>query len=139
MNNFFKVPNFKDRYSLALLILRIEMGVAFILHGWPKIQNAFSWMPAEAPVPGLLQALAAFAEFGGGIALLLGLLVPLASLGLIATMAVAALVHIQKGDPFVGYTGSYEPATVYLAMSILLFLMGPGRYSLDAKLFGTKS
>ena len=39
-------------------------GPAFILHGWPKIQNAFAWMGPETPA--WLQALAAFAEFGGG-------------------------------------------------------------------------
>ena len=139
MQNLFKVPDFKSRYSLALLIVRIEMGIAFILHGWPKIQNAFGWMPPEAPIPGFLQALAAFAEFGGGVALLIGLLVPLASFGLVITMVVAALFHIQKGDPFVGYGASYEPAMVYLVLSLLFLLVGPGRYSLDAKIFGRKS
>jgi hypothetical protein len=51
--------------SVGLLVLRLVMGAAFILHGWGKIQSPLSWMPAEAPVPGFLQLLAAVAEFGG--------------------------------------------------------------------------
>lgn len=121
-----------NRVSVALLLLRIIVGVAFILHGQGKIVNAFGWMGPDAPVPGFLQALAALAEFGGGIALILGLLMPLASLGLVITMAVAALVHIQKGD---GFVQGYELAAVYFFISLLFLLVGPGKYSADAKIF----
>ena len=62
----------------ALLLLRIVAGVAFMLHGWGKIQHPFSWMGPD--MPGFLQALAALSEFGGGAAWALGLLTPLASI-----------------------------------------------------------
>jgi hypothetical protein len=52
--------------SVGLLLLRLVMGAAFVLHGWPKIQNPFGWMGPEATMPGILIALAAVAEFGGG-------------------------------------------------------------------------
>lgn len=128
-----------SRISLGLLLLRLVVGAAFILHGWPKIQNPLGWMGAEASVPGLLQAAAALAEFGGGIALILGLLTRLAALGLAATMSVAAgMVHLPQGDPFVGKAGeaSYELAAVYLACSLLFLLAGPGLFSVDRFLFG---
>jgi putative oxidoreductase len=124
--------------STGLLLLRLVMGVAFVLHGWPKIQNPWAWMGAEATMPGMLQALAAVAEFGGGMALVVGLLTRLASLGIAAVMVVAVgMVHVPKGDPFVGQGGpSWELAAVYLASAILFLIMGPGRFSLDALLFG---
>ena len=56
------------RASLGLLLLRLVAGLAFILHGWPKIQKPFSWMGPDSAMPGLLQALAAFSEVGGGLA-----------------------------------------------------------------------
>ena len=65
--------------AVGLLILRLVAGAAIALHGWPKIQSATSWMGPDAPVPGVLQLLAALAEFGGGICWVLGLLTPLAS------------------------------------------------------------
>lgn len=127
--------------SLALLVLRVVAGGAFMLHGWGKIQAPMSWMGAEAPVPGFLQFLAAFSEFGGGLAWIIGLLTPLASLGLFATMTVAAAMHlIVRQDPWVSMTGgmSGEPALGYLTVALLLLAMGPGRFSLDAVIFGNR-
>jgi putative oxidoreductase len=118
--------------ALALLFLRLVIGAAFVLHGQGKMGHAMTWMgPA---VPGWLQAMAAFSEFGGGIALGLGLLTPLAALGLICTMTGAlAMVHFPAGHPFVSPTGdhSYELALVYFAGAVLFLLNGPGCFSID--------
>ncbi len=127
----FKLDTQSTRVSLGLLFLRLIIGVAFLAHGAGKIASPFNWMGPDAPVPGILQALAAVAEVGGGLGLLLGLLTPLSSLGLIPTMIVAASFHIMKGDPFVG---GYELALVYLAIAATLLLTGPGRFSVDAVL-----
>ncbi len=127
--------------SCALLFLRIVAGTAFILHGWAKIQNPFSWMGPESTVPGIFQSLAALAEFGGGIGWILGFLTTIASIGIGFTMLVAALLHIVVlRDPFVNPTGggSYELSSIFLTISLLFVAMGPGRFSLDAKLFGTR-
>ena len=126
--------------SGGLLLLRLAMGAAFLFHGWPKIQNPLGWMGPEAPVPAFLQAAAALAEFGGGMALIVGLLTRLASLGIATNMIVAlALVHLPHHDPFVSKSGgrSYELAAVYLACAIVFLLLGPGRFSLDALVFRT--
>jgi putative oxidoreductase len=124
--------------AFGLLAIRVAVGAAFTFHGWPKIQNPTGWMPAEMGVPGALQACAAVAEFGGGIAWILGLLTPLASLGILCVMIVAlAKVHLPHGDPFVSPKGgpSFESALVYLAVAVALLTLGPGRVSLDALLF----
>ena len=127
--------------SSALLLLRLIVGSAFVLHGWGKIQNPLAWMGPQAPVPGFFQLLAALSEFGGGIALIVGFLTPIAALGIGVTMAVATLMHLMvMKDPFVNPTGgsSYEPALVYLGISILFLALGPGKFSLDAKVFGER-
>jgi putative oxidoreductase len=43
-------------------------------------------------------------------------------------------------DPFVNMTGgsSYEPALVFLGISILFLALGPGRFSIDQKIFGER-
>lgn len=127
--------------AVGLLGLRLVAGTAMAFHGWPKIQHATSWMGPDASMPGALQALAAVAEFGGGIAWILGLLTPLASIGIAGVMSVAAFkVHIPAGHPFVATAPgpSYEPALGYLAIALALLLIGPGRISLDALLFRPK-
>lgn len=129
------------RAALGLLIIRVITGAALMFHGWGKIQKPFSWMPPDAPVPGFLQALAALSEFGGGLALVIGLLTPIAAFGIACTMAFAVFaVHLKSGHPFVATSGgpSYELATAYLGVALLAILAGPGKYSLDAMLFGKK-
>lgn len=129
------------RGAVGLLILRLVAGSALMLHGWPKIQHATSWMGPTAPVPGFLQFLAAFSEFFGGLAFLTGLLTPIAALGVASTMLFALFaVHLKKGDPFVDPHGgsSFESALGYFAIAMTLMLTGPGRISLDALLFGRR-
>jgi putative oxidoreductase len=136
-----QVVPFTNCNSTALLLLRLVVGTAFILHGWGKIQHPFSWAGPDSTIPGFFLFLAALSEFGGGIGLVLGLLTPLWSLGLICTMTVAVYMHmIVRHDPFVNLTGgmSYEPALGYLAIAILFLSFGPGKYSLDAKIFGER-
>ncbi len=100
----------------------------------------FLRMGPKAPVPGVFQALAALAEFGGGLCWVLGLLTPVASLLILGEMAVAlGMVHLPQGHPFVASPPggpSYEPALGYLAIAVALLLVGPGKLSLDAWLFG---
>ncbi|HZI65913.1 MAG TPA: DoxX family protein [Thermoanaerobaculia bacterium] len=123
--------------GFALLLLRLVVGTAFILHGWPKIQKPTSWM-GDA-VPGIFQLAAALAEFGGGIALIVGFLTPVVTLALAINMSVALMmVHFPKNEPFVrsGPGGDFELPLVYLALMVALFAIGPGRYSLDARLWG---
>jgi putative oxidoreductase len=125
--------------AVGLLGLRLVMGAAFLIHGWTKIQNPFDWMGPNSPMPEILQSLAALSEFGGGLALILGLLIRLAPLGIAAVMVVAlATVHFPNEHPFVSREGpSFELPAVYLACAILLLLLGPGRFSLDALLSRT--
>ena len=129
--------------SAALLVLRLIAGIAFILHGWGKIQLPFGWLPVGAPVniPPLFQFLAAVSEFVGGIAWILGLITPLASFGISVTMVVATYMHmIVFKDPFVHLSGgmSYELALGYLGIAMVLMFVGPGKYSLDKLIFGER-
>src|SRR5262249_55734082 len=106
MHRFF--PNFvRGGGAFGLLVVRLVVGTAFALHGWPKIYGPLHWMEKmPSPPPAAMQALAAVSEFGGGIALILGLLTPLAALGIAGTMIGAlAMVHLPQGHPFVNTFG----------------------------------
>jgi putative oxidoreductase len=144
IKRYFQPTSQTNFASTALLILRLIAGIAFIMHGWGKIQTPFSWLPAGAPIhiPPVFQLLAAVSEFVGGIAWLFGIITPLASLGMTITMVVATLVHMLVfKDPFVNPSigSSYEPALIYVGVSLILLAVGPGKFSIDKIIFGEKN
>ncbi|UYQ91010.1 DoxX family protein [Chitinophaga horti] len=137
-------PGYSNGVSLVLLILRVVVGIAFMYHGWGKIQQPLSWNSPESPlaIPAIFQLLAAVSEFGGGIALVLGLVTPIAAFGIAVTMAVAVYMHaVIFKQPFVDMAGgpSFELALVYLAIALVLMVIGPGKYSIDYRLFTPKA
>lgn len=122
--------------SLGLLAVRLVFGYGILLHGLPKIQNPFHWGD-KAGIPSFFQLLAALGEFGGGLALIVGLLTRLGALGMMITMLVA-IFTAHRSHPFVANGGgpSFETAALYAAVALLMVIAGPGRVSLDWKLFG---
>ena len=142
MQRFFS--NFIDGTpGIGLLILRFVMGMGMMAHGWGKIKTPFSWMDkpgAPSAIPDLLQALAALGEFGGGLAIVLGFLTPLGALGVLCTM-IGAWFIAHRDLPWLDFTGkgkSFEYAALYGAVALTLLLTGPGRFSLDALIWGKK-
>jgi putative oxidoreductase len=141
MRKLFSIRNLPVEVDLVLLLIRLVVGYAFVLHGWGKIQHPLNWMGPESSIPGIFQALAAISEFGGGLALISGFLTRLGAFGIGCTMTVAVYMHrFVLGDPFVNLTGgrAYELAAVFLVMAIFLVISGPGRFSLDRSIFGVK-
>lgn len=127
----------------APLALRLSVGIVFIAHGAQKLFGWFGgyglegtgqWMASIGLGPGYLMAmLAGGAEFFGGLALVLGLLVRPAALVLALTMLVAIFaVHLSSG--FFLSNNGYEYALTLFAASVSLMFSGAGCASLDALL-----
>lgn len=124
--------------DFALLVLRVGLGVMFIFHGygkvlggperWQELGTAMGYLGVHV-APTLWGALAACAEFGGGILLILGLFSRLAAMGLLATMVVAALMHLAQGDGLARAAHAIELAFVFFA----LVFLGPGAHSVDGR------
>lgn len=131
--------------GLATLAMRIPLGIIFAAHGAQKLFGWFGgyglhgtaqWLDSIGLHPGtLLALLSGGAEFFGGLALLLGLLVRPASAALAFTMLVAIFaVHIGNGL-FMANNG-FEYALALLAAAVSLSISGAGRLSVDAALAG---
>ena len=129
--------------SWATLALRVPVGIIFAAHGAQKLFGMFGgygldgtgqWMDSIGLGPGHLMALlTGSAEFFGGLALILGLLVRPAALALAVTMLVAIVkVHLDKG--FCRASNGYEYALALLAVTASLVFSGAGRVSLDRSL-----
>lgn len=129
--------------SFGLLLLRSILGVVMIYHGAQKLFGWFGGVGMEGftnnvaglGLPGGIPPLylayaAAIAEFGGGILLILGLLTPLAALGVAGTMGVAAFVVHR--DAFSLKHNGMEFALTLFVIALALLFTGPGRFSLDA-------
>ncbi|WP_067480801.1 DoxX family protein [Actinomadura hibisca] len=138
------IRRFPHLPDAGLLVGRIVLGVVFVAHGWQKLTDVghagvtqmFKGM--GIPLPSVAAAFATWVELLGGVALILGLLVPLAGLLLAADMAGALwFAHIDKG--LFAAEGGYELVLVLGAMALLLACTGAGRFSADAVLWGRRS
>ena len=122
--------------NTALAILRVITGATFIAHGAQKlfvfglagVTGGFAQM--GIPMPGVVAPFIALLEFLGGIALVLGLLTRLASLGLVFDMLGAmVLVHFKNGFFL---PNGYEFVLLLAGVTAALVLTGAGEFSLDA-------
>ena len=130
--------------SIALLILRLGVGLTLTGHG---VQKLFGWFGG----PGLIRlkqgfekqgfrpvwlwvTLAIVGEVGGGLSVALGFLTPLGAAGILGAMAIATFKSHWKNGFWLN-KGGYQYSLVLLIVSIALGLIGPGSYSLDT-LFG---
>src|ERR1700689_3118904 len=90
----------------AQLILRIAFGALMIAHGWPKLRNlkatAVSFGQMGFKPGALFGGIAAFLEFFGGIAIILGFLTQPIALLFVIQFAVIIVWKITKKMPFVG-------------------------------------
>lgn len=134
--------------SWALLPLRLIIGYGFLAHGLAKLSTgpeAFGKFLhlIGAPAPVATAWMVMLLEIFGGLAILAGLFVAIASIPLIISMLVAMFtVHVRYGfssihtigltpeGPVFGPPG-FEINLLYIAALLALALVGPGPLSID--------
>lgn len=126
--------------NLAMLVLRLVVGLLFAGHGSQKLFGAFGGAGLEGTAAGFdrmglrpprAHAMAAgCAELGAGLLLALGLLTPLGAALVIAVMTTAVItVHARNG--LWNTDGGFEFNLTLVAAAFALAGAGPGRWSLD--------
>jgi putative oxidoreductase len=129
--------------DVGLLVLRLVLGAIFIGHGAQKLFGSFGGPHISGFAKMLAQIgvrparpmaiLVGFAEFVGGILMILGFLTPLAAVALIGVMIGAVLtVHLKYG--FFNTNGGYEFNLALAGMALTVLIVGAGVYSLDSAL-----
>jgi putative oxidoreductase len=145
---------FLDRASVtrwAPIPLRLIVGYGFMQHGFAKLSrgpDAFAVVlhAIGVPAPHLMAWLTILIEVFGGLAVLLGALVPLASLPMAAVLLVAIftvhlpygfssikLISVTSGHAQLGPPG-YETNLLYLACLAALVIGGSGPMAIDGYL-----
>ena len=129
--------------------IRMILGVGFMVHGWAKWSRgpaAFAELlkQAHVPLPLANAWLVTLLEIFGGLALLMGAFVTIASVPLILSMLGAMFtVNIKYGFSAVNTIGltpdgpqfgppGYEINLLYIAGLVALILGGAGPLSIDA-------
>ncbi|WP_455641066.1 DoxX family protein [Parabacteroides sp.] len=116
--------------SLLLLALRILFGGLMLTHGLQKWTN-YAELSAVFPDPlgvgsSVSLGLAIFGELACSVGFIFGALYRLAMIPMIFTMCMAFFV-IHGNDAF----AVKELAFIYLVVFILMYITGPGKYSID--------
>ncbi|WP_068425663.1 DoxX family protein [Janibacter terrae] len=134
----------RTQIDLALVILRIVMGLTMFLHGWQKLTAAGFGGVGEmfagmgAPLAGVTGPLTLLVELVGGVLIVLGLGTRVVG-AVYALVMLGALfvVHLSAGF-FVG-DGGYELVLLLAGIGAALAVAGPGAWSLDAVLAGRRT
>jgi putative oxidoreductase len=126
--------------EIALLGIRLVVGLSFAAHGAQKLFGAFGGDGITGTTdffeqlglrPGRLQAWAAGStEFLGGCLITLGLVTPFAAAALIAVMT-AAVLTVNLSNGFFVTSNGYEYNVVLAATLFALAGIGAGNWSLD--------
>jgi putative oxidoreductase len=122
---------------LALLLLRLGLGVIFIFHGYPKLfthtREAMQGF-AHMGFPGYFVYIAGVVEFFGGCLLIVGLFTRIAGLLLAGEMAVALVkVHGLLSNPT--NVDGYQFPLALAVGAFALAALGAGLISLDQAVF----
>ena len=121
--------------NLALLLLRIGVGLIFVLAGWGKltgIENVQSFFGnVGIPLAGIMAWVVALVEFVGGLMVLIGYKVKIPSLLLAFIMIVAILTVKLGGDG--GFSGMRVDIMLFVS-SLALAILGSGGYSVEGML-----
>ena len=120
--------------DLGILLLRLVFGGLFIYIGFQKIEHYHQYLPMFKDYTGLgiktSYNLVIFAEYFCGILVTIGLLTRLAVVPIFITMMVVVFVAL-KGKGF----NDKQLAFLFLILCIVIFILGSGKYSVDALLF----
>jgi putative oxidoreductase len=127
-------------FDAAALVLRLGVGLIFAIHGaqkafgwwggsgfagWEAVMTRMGFRPAR-----LFAAVSVAAELGGGLALVLGFLTPLAATLLVGqSVVIIFAAHWPRG--FFNRDNGYEFPLALVAGVIAVLLLGPGEISVD--------
>jgi putative oxidoreductase len=123
--------------ALAAFLLRVLSGVAFLAHGLYLKVFVFT-LPGtvgffeQLGLPGFTAWLVVAGEVVGGILLILGVYVRLASLWLIVILLGAVWTHAPNGWVFSAPNGGWESPRFWTVVQGAIALLGPGAYALRA-------
>lgn len=122
-------------HDLALLLLRIGVGLIFIVAGWGKItgiegtQQFFGNI--GIPMAGIMAWVVAIVELVGGLMVLIGYRIQIPAL-MLATVMLVAILTTKLGND--NMFRSMRLDLILLLVNLSLAILGSGKYSLDDKL-----
>ncbi|TCN54798.1 putative oxidoreductase [Rhodococcus sp. SMB37] len=122
--------------DIGILIARVGLGAILLTHGlqkltvWGQSGTAAAFEGMGVPAPSLGAFVATWVEILGGIALILGLLVPVFGALLFAVMA-GAFVIVHVGNGVYVADGGFELVAALGLGALLLAVVGAGRFSVD--------
>ncbi|WP_373069800.1 DoxX family protein [Sulfurimonas sp.] len=124
--------------DIAKLLLRVSVGVLMLFHGFEKVINGISgvrYLTTNAGLPEFFAYGVFIGELVFPVLIILGLYARIASVGLAFNMLMAILLAHSSTLFELGKHGAptFELPFLYLIMCISIFMLGSGKYAVNAK------
>jgi putative oxidoreductase len=119
------------------LLLRVVVGASLVMHGYPKLKNpqaTLKWT-GDLGVPAAATVAVIMLEFFGGIALILGFIVPIVAFFIALEMI--GNIFLKKTKMKAPYligenAAAYETDALYILLAVTMIVLGAGVFSLSA-------
>ena len=122
--------------GIGLLILRTAAAIATGTYGGILLSRLETTINSQFSY--ISHLILSLILITGSVFFLLGLMMPVVSITLAVSELIAALVRLTLPNPLDGFRFTWIALLLLASIAAALFFLGPGAFSIDARLFGRR-
>ena len=122
--------------GIGLLILRTAAGIATGIYGGILLSRLETTINGQFSY--FSHLILSLILITGSVFLILGLMTPFVSITLAVSELIAAIIRLTLPNPLDGFRFTWIALLLLASIATALFFLGPGAFSIDARLFGRR-
>lgn len=131
---YYKFP--EGMLGVGFLILRTTAGVGTAILGGILVSRLGTAGTSQFSY--FIHLILGVLLISGSIFLILGLMLPFASIAAAACQVISAFIMLTAADPPPGKRFGWIALVMLISITVTLIFLGPGAYSIDARIYGRR-